>query len=210
MRLLHAHSCIVFLYNMVCEQLLMLQASPVQQAELQKIKALHDKLSSELSGLTEKMETLQTQPQFQGIDGAKSQVVLFLQAAVVLLVRDAITVQFHPSPTSLPANLYCMATTVPTQDAASTCVLLGVQVGQQISIVEGQLTRIMQELKSVQANNRKQGDMLQSQRAAVSGNAELVQIERLEEAVQQAREVGHCPFFSCGCDRQSTQSHFES
>lgn len=59
----------------------MLQASPAQQAELQKIKALNDKLSLELSGLTQKMEGLQTQ--FQGIAGAKSQVVIPLQAAVV-------------------------------------------------------------------------------------------------------------------------------
>lgn len=51
----------------------------------------------------------------------------------------------------------------------------------------------MQEVKSAQANNIKQADMLQSQRAAVSGDTELVQIERLEEAVQQAQEVGHRP-----------------
>ena len=47
----------------------------MQQAELQKIKVLHDKLSLELNTLAQKMAGLQGQQgQYDGVAGAKSEV----------------------------------------------------------------------------------------------------------------------------------------
>ena len=63
------------------------------------------------------------------------------------------------------------------------------QASQQINGMKTELSQITQNLKSAQANNRKQAEMLQAQKAAVSRSPELVHIEKLEEAVQQAQEV---------------------
>lgn len=47
----------------------------------------------------------------------------------------------------------------------------------------------MQALKSVQASNKHQAETVSSQKAAVRQSPELVEIEQLEEAIQQAQEV---------------------
>ena len=54
----------------------MMQATPAQQAELQKIRGLQDKLAAELSGLSHKMADLQAEThKYDGIDGAKREVI---------------------------------------------------------------------------------------------------------------------------------------
>lgn len=53
----------------------MMQATPAQQAELQKIQGLQDKLAAELSGLSHKLADLQAEThKYDGIDGAKREV----------------------------------------------------------------------------------------------------------------------------------------
>ena len=64
------------------------------------------------------------------------------------------------------------------------------QAGQQIMVAEAQRTEALQMLQSLQASNKKQADMLQRQKAAINQSPELVQIQQLEEAIQQSREVG--------------------
>ncbi len=53
----------------------MVQATPAQQAELKKIKALQEKLQTELASLSQKMAELQAQSHtYEAVDGAKNQV----------------------------------------------------------------------------------------------------------------------------------------
>ena len=69
-------------------------------------------------------------------------------------------------------------------------MVLSLQAGQQIMVAEAQRTEALQMLRSLQASNKKQADMLQRQKAAINQSPELVQIQQLEEAIQQSREVG--------------------
>lgn len=67
-----------------------------------------------------------------------------------------------------------------------------IQAGQQVVAAEAQRAEVMQMLAALQASNKKQAAMLSSQKAAVRSSPELVEIEHLEEAVQQAHEVHAC------------------
>ena len=52
-----------------------MQATPAQQAELQKVKGLQEKLGAELSGLSQRVADLQGQShKYEAVDGAKNQV----------------------------------------------------------------------------------------------------------------------------------------
>ena len=53
----------------------MVQATPAQQAELQKMKGLQEKLGAELSGLSQRVADLRGQShKYEAVDGAKDQV----------------------------------------------------------------------------------------------------------------------------------------
>ena len=55
------------------------QATPAQQAELQKMKGLQEKLGAELGGLSQRVADLQGQShKYEGVDGAKNQVRHFV------------------------------------------------------------------------------------------------------------------------------------
>lgn len=71
------------------------QATPSQQAELQKIRVLHDKLSLELNALAQKMAGLQGhESQYNGVAGAKSEVQA--KPCMICYVTDRdLTVQRH-------------------------------------------------------------------------------------------------------------------
>ena len=68
-------------------------------------------------------------------------------------------------------------------------MVLSLQAGQQIMVAEAKRTEMLQMLQSVQASNKKQADMLQSQKAAIRQSPEVVQIQQLEDAIQQTQEV---------------------